>query len=216
MFLRAASTEEELTKCRRLWYDVYVSEMGRHIDEADHDRKTLSDERDLNGRLLYLSNSDGDVLGTVLVTLSRSISLGYYEDLYQMKNNKDARNFLHPYRTSICTKLILRKDTRGSSAVLRLSGAAYAYGLLHGIRFNFIDCRKFMLRTFQRMGYHIHNPKICHPKYGEAICMVLDLEDNLHLAEMGSHFLRILDYWQGKTEGDFSEEETLLNQLMRC
>ena len=175
MFLRVASAEEEITKCRRLWYDVYVSEMGRHMDEADHDRKILQDERDVYGRLFYLSDHHGDVAGTVLATLSRSRALGYYEDLYQMSGNGNGFRTLHPYRTAICTKLILHKRIRGTNAVIRLSNAAYAYGLLHGIRFNFADCRDFMLRAFHRMGYRTHAPEINHPKYGKAACIVFDL-----------------------------------------
>lgn len=205
MLLRIASTSEDITKCRGLWYDVYVSEMGRHVEEADHEHRLLRDDRDLHGKLFYLSDHNDDVVGTVLATLSRSRALGYYEDLYKMSGDSNGIRTLHPYRTSICTKLILHKRIRGTNAVIRLSNAAYAYGLLHGIRFNFADCRNFMLRAFHRMGYLTYAPEIDHPKYGKATCIVLDLENEQHMEEVGSPLLRTLQYWLGRSVGDFSE-----------
>lgn len=215
MLLRVAKSEEEITRCRRLWYDVYVSEMGRHVEEADHENHLLVDERDRHGRLFYLSDNNGDVVGTVLATLGRTCALGYYEEIYQMSESKNGIQTFHPYRTAICTKLILDKRIRGTSAVIKLSNAAYAYGLLHGVRFNFADCREFMLRAFHRMGYRTHAPEIDHPKYGKATCIIFDLEDEKHLIKVASPLLRILQYWLGRTAGDFSEEEALFNQLMR-
>lgn len=208
--VRLARTQTEIQLARRLWYEVYVEEMGRHLGDANHKDRLLGDPRDEVGRLIVAVDARGEIIGTVLCTLCRERHLGFYEPLYQM----DRFAPMHPMRTSIGTKLIVSKKHRRAGRVFgRLMQAAFCLGLLNGIRYNAIDCREETMPVFLRMGFREHIPSIRHPLYGTAHCLAIDLEDRLMLAEHRSPFLPLLDLWRGRATQSRERAEQIFREL---
>ena len=103
-------TPEMLESARRLRYEVYCKELGRHSPYADHDRKIITDELDAFGNT-FVAVENGEIIGTLRSNEAADGPLGILEDLYGMKVSRH-----HPHATGICTKFIVRKSKRGGPA----------------------------------------------------------------------------------------------------
>ena len=58
-----AATEEEKEAVYRFRYDVYVEEMGRYGEAADHENRRLVEPEDETARIWYAAE-DGQVVAT--------------------------------------------------------------------------------------------------------------------------------------------------------
>ncbi len=58
-----AETEEEKRAVYRFRYDIYVEEMGRYQDIADHENRMFMEPEDATARTFYVAE-DGEVLAT--------------------------------------------------------------------------------------------------------------------------------------------------------
>ena len=65
-----AETSEERTEVARFFYSVYVEEMGRFRDVADHDKRELRDPEDAYS-WLFVARDEGSVIGTCRLTWGR-------------------------------------------------------------------------------------------------------------------------------------------------
>ena len=61
--IHPARSEEEREAVFRLRYDVYVEEMGRYRQAADHDNRRFEEPEDATARIFYAAK-DGEVVGT--------------------------------------------------------------------------------------------------------------------------------------------------------
>ncbi|MEO0423261.1 MAG: GNAT family N-acetyltransferase [Pseudomonadota bacterium] len=190
MQVREATTAAEREAVYRLRYEVYVSEMDRPQQYADHERQRIAEPLDDTGVVLYVSTGE-KVVGTVRGNYSRDGSLREYELLYQMK-----RIASHPSDTSITTKFMVHPDHRGGRAALALATGIYCYALLHGIRFNVMDCNPPLVRFFESLGFKTFIPELEHEEYGSVVGMMLDLHDVEHFRAIRSPFLSHYEAWR--------------------
>ncbi|MEM7705657.1 MAG: GNAT family N-acetyltransferase [Pseudomonadota bacterium] len=181
-----ARDASDLTDARRFWYDVYVKEMGRDLNDAstDHESRELSDPFDEIGRL-FIARDDNRVVGTVLGTPGRDASFGYYETLYRLNELTEASRL----RSSLTNKLIVAKEKRRSPLALKLATTVYRQGLSDGVQRNYIDCNAHLVSFFRRMGYRRHRGWVIHKDYGLVYSLVLHLEDIEHLRASESPFV---------------------------
>jgi hypothetical protein len=61
--IHLASTSEEKEAIYRFRYEIYVAEMGRYAEAADHDHKTFHEPEDATARIFYAAQ-DGEVVAT--------------------------------------------------------------------------------------------------------------------------------------------------------
>lgn len=184
--IRLASTANELEAIYRFRYAIYTQDANLPQVYADGVKQTIEDPFD---RCAYnfAAFKCNEVVGALRVNFSRDSDLDYYEKFLKMHSV----GFYHPGATSICTRLMVAPQFRGSSVALRLAKASYAFALRHQIRYNFVDCSDRMIRFFERLGY-VHQGCAEHPEYGVGNVMRLDLLDRVNLAQIQSPFLELL------------------------
>ena len=144
--IRLAEIEEDRQRVFRFRYEVYVEEMQRPQEYADHKAKTIEEPLDETGRIFLAEDEAGRVVGTVRSNYGSDTDFGYYAGLYGMESV--GRSF--PLRVSITTKLMVNAELRGSSLGCRLAMATYRDGLLDGILFDFIDCNPHLEQCRRR------------------------------------------------------------------
>lgn len=184
---RLVEEPAELLEVFRFRYRVYVEEMGRVQQYADHLDRTIQEPLDQGAA------NFGAYEGRVLVGVVR-VNWGWqpiasYEDQYRM----DMAGPWHPKATTITTKLMVAPSHRRSPVATHLAMAIYAYGYREGSRFNFIDCNPPLDRFFTHLGYRQVIPDFYHPEYGLVRPMVLSIADREHLTSVGSPFVGLLD-----------------------
>lgn len=182
--LRVAQTEEERVRVFRFRYDVYVKELGRGVNLADHERGELRDEMDATARILY-AEQDDRITGTVRWNrLSETTPPSAWREWYQL----DRFQFLPAFMLSVTSKLMVVPEQRGSRLGLRLAVATYLEGLRSNIQLNFIHTSADLVPFFERLGYHQLNGTIHDPHAGERTPMYLSLLNIEHLRKMRSPF----------------------------
>ncbi len=179
--VRVYGKDESLDPIKRFWYDVYVTEMGRDKDKADHARAQLDDPRAERGELIVAFEGP-DVVGTLICTPSWTDALGDYEQLYAMQRLGD------DYRTTsgIITKLMVAPAYRHSLLSLRISCELYRHAVPLGVHHAFIDCNDHLLPFFRKIGFVEWIPPVEHPDYGRVNVLKLDCLDLARLEEMRS------------------------------
>lgn len=190
MQVREATTAPEREAVYRLRYEVYVGEMDRPQQYADHERKRIVEPLDDTGVVLYASVGDRAV-GTVRCNYTRDGDLGEYEQFYRMSKIGS-----HPIDTSITTKFMVHPRHRGGRAALALVTGIYSHALFRGIRYNVMDCNPPLVNFFESFGFKIFLPQLRHEEYGSVVGMVLDLHDVEHLRAIKSPFLPHYEAWQ--------------------
>ena len=187
IIIRNAEIEEDRQRVFRFRYAVYVEEMGRSQEYADHGLKTVEEPLDETGRILLAEDEHGQVVGTVRLNYGSDTDFGYYTGLYGM----ECVGSIFPQRVSITTKLMVTPELRGGTLGCRLAIATYRDALRDGVLFDFIDCNPHLEQVFTRLGYRRYMGRILHPEYGDVLPMILPLTDLDHLEAVGSPFAKI-------------------------
>ena len=191
--LSTAQTDADFADVYRFWYQVYVTEMGRHTDDPNtsHERRQLSDPLATAGSLC-LARKDGEVVGTVLSTPVDHPATEKYRSLYGLQT----LSCEDQWASSITTKLMVKAELRRTRLPLRLAFATFDWGLHVGIKHNYIDCNDHLVRLFSRLGYEQHLPSLYHKDYGQVNSMHLEITDEARLRRVGSPFLTVLQRYQ--------------------
>jgi len=184
--IREAVTEEDREAVFRFRYKVYVEEMRRNEQYADHVNMRIEEPLDA-GNTVFAAMRGGEVVGTVRVHPG-TVTDGFYADFYRMPEFAP----FFPEQTSITTKLMVDQVLRRSSVAVRLAMAGFEYARSKGIRFDFIDCNAHLKRFFERLGYHQLFPEREHHVYGTVHPMVLDTQDWFHFLRIRSPFAELL------------------------
>src|ERR1700722_15434061 len=151
--IRAAERPEELDAVYRFRYKIYVEEMNRKKNYADHARRLIQDPLDpLSINLVAWKGPE--VIGAIRNNAAEDGPLGQYEAFYDMRVVGDD----HPTGTSITTRLMLAPEHRRGPLAIRLATASYQIGLEKNIRWNFIDCNSHLLKLFTGLGWVAHLP----------------------------------------------------------
>lgn len=161
--------EEMLESAKRLRYQVYCVELQRDSPFADHESRTISDSLDAFGNT-FVAIEDGETIGTLRSNLSREGDLGHLEEIYGMRKSPH-----HPEATAICTKFIVRKSRRGSTAATRLISAMVGFGLRSGIKSCYVDSIAELLPYYRALGFTPSARVFFHRENGPSHPMVLDL-----------------------------------------
>ncbi len=175
--VRLALTHAEKELLYSFRYRVYVEEMSRRQKYADHQLRRIEDPLDATG-LNLVAWEGQNVVGCIRVNLAWLGGVDYYCDLLRMSEFVPS----YPEGVSVCTRLMVAADRRGSTLAFRLSDASYRLGMQHGVKWNFIDCNDHLVSYFMKHGYAwTHRP--VHEEYGEVNAMLLDLSNWLPARE---------------------------------
>ncbi|MEL6715733.1 MAG: hypothetical protein AAFP86_18275, partial [Planctomycetota bacterium] len=143
----------------RLWYEVYVEELGVDHPCADDRTRRVHDAFAGRGRLAVARGTDGRVAGTCLVLRGGADNaLDFYARLFELDPTDSG--------VSVTTKMVVASSARRSRLAFELACDAYRYGLRSGIHTDFADCQPSRLPFFKRLGYRVVPGASDHPYYG--------------------------------------------------
>lgn len=187
-----ARSPVELEEIYRFRYSIYVEEMARRQNHADHDSRTIVDPLDQHAFNFFALRNDS-LCGVVRVNFVRLGAVDYYTELYRIVDVHEANS----ENSSICTRLMIKPEYRRRySLAVDLCVACYEFGIERGIRFNFIDCNDYLVPFFVGLGYREYMGTVEHEEYGQVHPLLLDLHDEGHLRRSGSPFLGSLVSWR--------------------
>jgi len=191
--LSTAQTEEDFADVYSFWYEIYVSEMGRHINDTNtsHEHHKLYDPLATAGSLC-LARENGVVVGTSLITPVDHPATEKYRSLYQL----DALSPEAQWKSAVTTKLMCKSNLRRTRLPMRLAFAAYNWGLHVGIEQIYIDCNDHLVKLFSRLGFEQHLPSLFHKDYGQVNSMRLETNNEKRFRELGSPLLAVLNRYQ--------------------
>lgn len=184
--VRLARGREELLKLFRFRYAIYVEEMGRKPNYADHALRTIEEPFDLTGYNLIALDC-GQIVGALRANIGAETDFGQYVDLYEMRR----AGSWFPQHVSMTSKFMVAPQHRGGTVAVRLALACFEFGCVHGIYFDFMDTNRHLEATYQRLGYRGYKGRAFHPEYGDVLPMVLSLTDEQHLKSVHSPYLRV-------------------------
>ena len=174
----------------RLWYSIYVDELGHDLPQADHAARRISDPFAASGQLHVAHDPQGTPVGSVLTVLAGRTDPGHYRELYGLEGDLSDVAFT--------TRLVVAPSHRRSRVARELTVATYRDGLEAGVRTAHVDVQPMNQKLFERMGYVLRGP-VTHPLYGPSLHMTLDLHDVEHMRRVRSPFLKIATEYLGRT-----------------
>ena len=185
--VRFAETEEELDVVFSLRYQIYVKEMGRLADQADHERKHLRDAYDNTARHL-LAVENGRPVGTMRIfwggdapfaeTLREAYSLETFSDVLEDK------------QICIAERLMILAEFRGNRSLTSgLYVFLYHFLMREGSEIILLDCEPHLINNWLALGFRPFAPTFTYPGVGLVVPLVGVVWDIEHLKRVGSPLL---------------------------
>jgi len=181
--IRQAGTEAEREAIFRLRYEIYVVDQRLFVEQADHDRKLLSDADDVGARLFY-AESDGEVIGTM--RLSWGGDGPFSPALVAPYDLARFGGVVEPKDAIVLTRFMVRADRRGGATALALIAAVTRFA--HEVRAEllFCDCQPHLLRLYTAFGFRTYKPTFNDPVFGLMVPLVLVPSDVEYLRAIQS------------------------------
>lgn len=187
MHIGIAETEAERHAVYRLRYDVYVEEMGRYQSVADHERRLLSEDVDVQSRISYVE-IDGDVVATARLTWGGDGPLPQRMiDQYQL-----APFLAELPRSAIAVgeRAMVRPHLRGSDLLLKLMCHGMSWVNDNRVQLIFGDCEPHLLNLYLSLGQRTYSKtNVNSVEAGYLIPIVTVVEDIDHFRRLNSPLL---------------------------
>jgi hypothetical protein len=173
------ATRNEIYRFR---YRIYVEQMGLRQKYADHVRKRVVEPLDEAARI-YVAYFNGTIVGTIRGNRFSDLHTAYYRKLYQI----DDRFPFCPDEMSLTTKLMFDPALQRSLYPIRLI-VHYARDFNAGqpCKIDFVDCRKWLLPFFLKLGYVDYLGWVTHNEYGSVRPLFCPADQVLRLQRLRS------------------------------
>ena len=151
-----AETEDELEAVYRFRYDVYVDEMGRYRDVADHERRRFTEAEDGHSWIFY-ALEDETVVATARLTWGGDRFSERQVEHYSLERYVAE---LPPEIMMVGERLMVAPRLRGSGLVEQLLARTRELAPGHDILVDFGACEPHLLSLYLGMGlrtYAEHN-----------------------------------------------------------
>lgn len=185
-----AVTDAEKEKIFHLRYEIYIEEMKRQPNLANHRSKQLFDEIDHWAILLY-AKIGSEYIGTMRVNIGEIDD--FPADLSKVLLMDRFRQFCnssgHPL-VAFSSKLMVSQKYRNSAALHLLSAKGYELYCNHHVQFNFGGCNFYLLRLYEQIGCRRFGRSFEDPGYGLLHPFILLVDDLDHLKAVRSPFVR--------------------------
>jgi hypothetical protein len=179
------STDAEREEVFRFRYDIYVDELKRYVDIADHENRRLVEPDDEFAHL-YLIRHHGRVIGTA--RLSWGADAGALNE--RIVEQYDLKPFLDavPHRhLAVGERLMFAPEYRGGPLLFKFISEFLATFGKQGIQLFFGDCEPHLLNSYQGLGYRPYTRRhVNKPETGYLIPIVFVTGDLDYLRSIGS------------------------------
>lgn len=152
--VRVAETASDRQACFRLRYDVYVAELGRNAEIADHANRELSDSEDAEAIVVGVFR-DGVAVATARINLADAAS-GFVRK-YGLQGGLTPTD-----RVAIVSRLMISPSLRGTGVFKLLITNLFQIGARVGVSHAFIECREHLVSLYQHLGFELQ-PKVEGP-----------------------------------------------------
>lgn len=166
----------------RLRYEVYSASKG--LGAMHHARGSIFEPLDETGHIDAVF-ADDEMVAVIRTNYASKSDL----DDYLNRRGIDSSELED---CAVTSKMVVHSEFRASTMAARLAAAVYERLLQDHIRFSVIDIEPSLVSVYERLGY-----RICgripyrYPEVGEAVVMVLDVRDTVHLRKVQSALLEV-------------------------
>jgi hypothetical protein len=179
-----AKTEEEKQAVYRFRYDVYVEEMGRYGEAADHDNRRLVEPEDETARIWYAAE-DGELLATQ--RFSWGGDAPFSERLIEHYQLAPFLEEVPPEAIAVGERGMVVPRLRGSDVFFRLGQESSAFIDEKRIQLIFGACEPHLLSLYLGQGCRTFAKKnINSTESGYLIPIVTVVEDVEYLRRIGA------------------------------
>jgi hypothetical protein len=179
-----AETEEEKEAVYRFRYDVYVEEMGRYGEAADHENRRLVEPEDATARIWYAAQG-GEVVATQ--RLSWGGDAPFTERLIEHYQLEPFLKELPPETLAVGERAMVAPRLRGSGVLQELGRASSELTQEKRIQLIFGACEPHLLSLYLGQGCRTFAKKnINSSESGYLIPIVTVIEDVDYLRRIGS------------------------------
>jgi hypothetical protein len=180
--IREATDDAARNEVYRFRYRIYVEQMGLRQKYADHVRKRVVEPLDETARI-FAAHFDGAIVGTIRGNRFSDLSTAYYRKLYRV----DDRFPFRPDEMSLTTKLMFDPALRRSLYPIRLIvHYARAFNDRRACKIDFVDCRRWLLPFFLKLGYVDYLGWVEHNEYGSVRPLFCPADQVLRLQRLRS------------------------------
>src|SRR5437762_7034336 len=152
-----AQTDEEKEAVYRFRYTVYVEEMGRYQNTADHAGRRLVEPEDDESFILYIRDADdGTVVGTGRMTWGGRGFSQRQIDEYSLAPFLDA---LPHECIAVGERVMVMPSLRGTGLIDELMERRNQTALEHDIRIQFAACEPHLLSLYLGQGRRTYATK---------------------------------------------------------
>jgi hypothetical protein len=182
-----AESEAERRAVFRFRYDVYVEEMGRYRDVADHENRLFFEPEDEYSRISYVAEG-GRIVGTARLTWGALAPIP--ERMIRQYGLEPFLRELPPEAIAVGERGMIAPDRRGSDLLLEMLGRGIRFANEHRIQLTFGNCEPHLLNSYLSLGHRPYShDNVNSREAGYLIPIVFAPEDVAHLRRIRSPLL---------------------------
>lgn len=205
MEVSLATTPEELQEVYSLRYQIYIEELGKTFIQHDAESRIMKDELDDSAFHICLRNN-GELIGMVRLR-------------YPKAGDKELSRLRIPielqqkYNISVSSRMMLRKENRSSTAMLRLMNFTYDKCIRDGIHIGIIEVEKHLVETYKKFGFH-EIGTIINEYQLERTLMFVNGRDYQHFKEIASPYSKVFLQYVEDINQDTMQVKLALGQVV--
>jgi len=189
---RLAETEAERRAVYRLRYDVYVEEMGRYQQTADHENRLLQEPEDAHSRIWYARDAEGEAVATARLTWGGDAPFSQ-----RMTDQYGLDRFLAelPAETmAVGERGMVARQLRGSTLFSDMGQVTRVFMREKRIQLIFGACEPHLLSLYLGQGNRTYSDRnINSPEAGYLIPIVMVTEDIAYLRSINATSLEFVE-----------------------
>lgn len=189
--IRETDGAEDLRAVQRFKYDVYVEEMHRYREIADHDNRLLVEEDDPTSHN-FLIEVDGEMVGTMRLTWGGDAGAIHARQIDQY----DLAPFLEHMGADqlvIAERLMIQPRFRGSDLLMQIFNVMMEFVNARRIQLFIGDSEPHLINTYQAMGFRTYTSRhVNSAATGYLIPLLIVTEDVEYLRRIGSPLANVL------------------------
>jgi predicted GNAT family N-acyltransferase len=183
--IRPIRDAEELFAVQQFKYDIYVEEMGRYGDIADHENRLLIEEDDPSSHV-HRIEVDGQLAGTMRLTWGGDEGALHKRLIDQY----DLAPFLEHMpidQLVVAERLMILPQYRGTNLLFQVFEVFMKFVSDRRIQLFFGDCEPHLINTYQALGFRTYTERhVNSTATGYLIPLVIVAEDVDYLRRIGS------------------------------
>lgn len=186
------TTDVQREQVYRFRYDIYVQELGRYGDVADHEGRRLVEVEDELARLKLVKNGD-QVIGTARLSWG-GVPGALNERIVEQYDLRPFLDAVPHEHLAVGERLMFAPEYRGGPLLFKFVSESLTEFREMGIQLFFGDCEPHLLNSYQSLGYRPYTRRhVNKAETGYLIPIVFVTGDLDYLRSIGSPLAKVLD-----------------------